>query len=99
MDAGVLDRPVDCDVVRGLEARGAQLVGVLNAAVAGLVAVLPECRAAFAAGEIGEDHVAAIVNAQVQPRNDAEAAGFARRTGQHADWDCMVWTEPPDRGP
>ena len=110
-------------VLDALEARGAELAGVLNAAAAGLVAViadalvtevwqghginspehwvslrfglgphrarryvaaaralavLPACRAAYVAGEISEDHVAALVAAQVPPHNDGQAADLAR---------------------
>lgn len=106
-----------------LEARGAELAGVLAVAAAGLVevlaeaitteawrgygirsvehwaavrfalssgrarrlvaaahglATLPACRQAFAAGEITEDHVAAVVRAGVGPTHDVQALTLAR---------------------
>jgi hypothetical protein len=111
--------------VRGaeLEARGARLVGVLNAASAGVVEViaaavaegvwagdgirspqhwaslrfglsagraarlvaaarvvadLPRVGEAYAAGGIGEDHVAEIARSGVHPRCDEEVADLAR---------------------
>src|SRR5829696_7215802 len=120
----IADRPGSGPVgVDAVEALGAALVGVMNAASAGLVAViadalvceawqgwginspehwvqlrfglsrsrahkyvaaaralsvLPACRAAYGAGALSEDHVAAIVSAQVQPGNDAQATELAR---------------------
>jgi hypothetical protein len=47
-------------------------------AAARALAVLPQCRAAFGAGEISEDHVAVIVHAQVTPHHDGEVLGLAR---------------------
>jgi hypothetical protein len=110
---------------KSLEDRGRELAGLMNAAVAGLVAViaealddgawqgwgihtpehwaalrfglaaprarrlvaaaralktLPQVRTAFAAGELSEDLVAVIANAEVKPRNDEETADLARYT-------------------
>jgi hypothetical protein len=54
-------------------ARARRLVAAARALVA-----LPEIRAAFAAGELTEDHVAEIVRAEVSAHHDAEVLGIAR---------------------
>jgi hypothetical protein len=140
MDAVTLARPVGLDVVKGLEARGSALVGVVNAATAALVgviadalvceawrghgintpehwaglrfglspqrarrlvaaaralAVLPQCRAAFGAGEISEDHVAVIVNAQVTPHHDGEVVGLARHATVGQLRHALSWLPKP----
>lgn len=47
-------------------------------AAARRLADLPQVRAAFAAGEITEDHVAEIARARVRPVHDDQAAGLAK---------------------